>query len=344
MQTIYARFDPTHTVTYQWTETQNECPTDEELGAAGKTLPDAATVMDGDNYPISTDYKANETSIPGTKRENDVTVYGKWTFSGWRDEQNQIREVNLVNIRGNRTLTGFWTFRPNTRFTLTYQVAEDGSWTPRNLSALAAEKQYFRTEPVTAANTPTYTSGELYVDQNLTLKGTWTFGGWKRSDTGTIIPATTGSFNMPDRDVTLTGQWSFVPDTYTVSYDLNGGAGTAPLPHDSYDYSALAKKSGCDTTQRGIPFGASITLREFTGTAPKGTYFAGWGLSTNAQQTQQPGDSVNEKPLGVSQNGQQVKLYAIYKPLAEITVEFTVNNPSWGTVTIRIKQQLWAMP
>ncbi len=335
VQTIYARFAPTHTVTYQWTKTQNECPTDKELEAAGKTLPAAATVMDGDNYPISTVYKADETSIPGTKQENGVTVYGEWTFSGWRDEQNQIREVNLVNIRGNRTLTGYWTFEPNTKFTLTYQVAEDGIWTPSNLSALAAAKQYFRTEPVTAAGEPSYKQGELYVSPDLTLKGAWTFVGWKRSDTGTIIPATTGSFNMPDRDVTLTGQWSFVPDTYTVSYDLNGGAGTAPLPHDSYDYSALAKKSGCDTTQRGIPFGASITLQALPDDVqvPKGTYFAGWGLSRDAQQTQQPGDRVNEKTLGVPQDGQQVTLYAIYKSLAEITVEFTVNNPSWGTVT-----------
>ena len=99
VQTIYARFAPTHTVTYQWTETPNECPTEEELNAAGKTLPATATVMDGDNYPISTDYKANETSIPGTKRENDVTVYGKWTFSGWRDENGDIRKENLADVR-----------------------------------------------------------------------------------------------------------------------------------------------------------------------------------------------------------------------------------------------------
>ena len=81
VQTIYARFAPTHTVTYLWTETPNECPTEEELRAAGKTLPAAATVMDGDNYPISTVYKADETSIPGTKQENGVTVYGEW--QGW---------------------------------------------------------------------------------------------------------------------------------------------------------------------------------------------------------------------------------------------------------------------
>lgn len=340
VQTIYARFAPTHTVTYQWAETPNECPTEEELNAARKTLPATATVMDGDNYPISTDYKANETSIPGTKQENGVTVYGKWTFSGWRDEQNQIREVNLVNIRGNRTLTGFWTFMPNTRFTLTYQVAENGSWTPSNLSAPADEKQYFRTEPVTAANAPTYTQGELYVDQNLTLKGTWTFGGWKRSDTGATVEAN-GKFEMPGNDVTLTGQWSFVPDTYTVSYDLNGGAGTAPLRHDSYDYSALPDKTGC-VKASGIPFGASIKLRDFDGNAPEGTYFAGWSIekpisdNLGTIQTQGPGAVVDNETLQITKNGSHhVTLYAVYKPVGTATVEFDATPAEGGTVSLR---------
>lgn len=339
VQTIYARFAPTHTVTYQWTETPNECPTKEELKAAEKTLPADATVMDGDNYPISTDYKANETSIPGTKQENGVTVYGKWTFSGWRDENGDIREKNLADVRKDRTLTGYWTFMPNTRFTLTYQVAENGSWTPSNLSAPADEKQYFRTEPVIAANAPTYTQGELYVDQNLTLKGTWTFGGWKRSDTGATVEAN-GKFEMPGNDVTLTGQWSFVPDTYTVSYDLNGGAGTAPLRHDSYDYSALPDKTGC-VKASGIPFGASIKLRDFNGTAPEGTYFAGWSIEKPTRdnldtiQTQDPGDSVGYRKLGITENGQEVKLYAVYKNKDVATVDFAVNDSNWGDVNTK---------
>ena len=340
VQTIYARFAPTHTVTYQWTETPNECPTGEELRAAGKTLPDAATVMDGDNYPISTDYKANETSIPGTKQEDGVTVYGKWTFSGWHDEKGDIRKVNLVDVRKDRTLTGYWTFRPNTKFTLTYQVAEDGSWTPSDLSAPAAAKQYFRTEPVTAAKAPTYTSGELYVDSKLTLKGTWTFGGWKRSDTGEIIPATTGSFKMPDRDVTLTGQWSFTPDTYTVSYDIGNGTGRPPESHGSYDYSALPDKSGC-VKASGIPFGASITLRKFTGTAPGGTYFAGWSLekptadNLSTIKTQSPGADVDDKMLEASKaTDHHVTLYAVYKPVDTATVEFDATPAEGGTVTL----------
>lgn len=340
VQTIYARFAPTHTVTYQWTETPNECPTEEELNAAGKTLPATATVMDGDNYPISTDYKANETSIPGTKRENDVTVYGKWTFSGWRDENGDIRKENLADVRKDRTLTGHWTFMPNTRFMLTYQVAENGSWTPSNLSALAAEKQYFRTEPVTAAKAPTYTSGELYVDQNLTLKGTWTFGGWKRSDTGATVEAN-GKFEMPGNDVTLTGQWSFTPDTYTVSYDIGNGTGTPPESHDSYDYSALPDKAGC-VEASGIPFGASIKLRDFNGTAPEGTYFAGWSIvkptsdNLDTIQTQGPSAVVDDETLEVSKaTDHHVTLYAVYKPVDTATVEFDATPAEGGTVSLR---------
>lgn len=340
VQTIYARFAPTHTVKYQWIKTQNECPTDGELEAAGKTLPADATVMDGDNYPISTDYKANETSIPGTKQENGVTVYGKWTFSGWRDEKGDIRVENLADVRKDRTLTGYWTFMPNTRFTLTYQVAEDGSWTPRNLSAPAAEKQYFRTEPVTAANAPTYTQGELYVDQNLTLKGTWTFGGWKRSDTGATVKAK-GKFEMPGNDVTLTGQWSFTPDTYTVSYDIGNGTGTQPKSHDSYDYSALPDKAGC-VEASGIPFGASIKLRDFDGNAPEGTYFAGWSIekprsdNLGTIQTQGPGAVVDNETLQITKDGSHhVTLYAVYKPVGTATVEFDATPAEGGTVSLR---------
>ena len=340
VQTIYARFAPTHTVTYQWTETPNECPTKEELKAAEKTLPADATVMDGDNYPISTDYKANETSIPGTKQENGVTVYGKWTFSGWRDENGDIREKNLADVRKDRTLTGYWTFMPNTRFTLTYQVAENGSWTPSNLSAPADEKEYFRTEPVIAANAPTYTQGELYVDQNLTLKGTWTFGGWKRSDNDRKI-AVGNDFYMPGNNLTLTGQWEFTPYTYTVVYDLGNGTHVDDPDNENYNYTALlgSSKPGLNAPSTGIPFGASIKLRDFNGTAPEGTYFAGWSIvnpatvgDVNTIQTQDPGDSVGYRKLGITENGQEVKLYAVYKNKDVATVDFAVNDSNWGDV------------
>lgn len=343
VQTIYARFAPTHTVTYRWTETSNECPTKEELKAARKTLPATATVMDGDNYPISTDYKANETSIPGTKQENGVTVYGKWTFSGWRDEKGDIRVENLADVRKDRTLTGYWTFVSNTRFTLTYQVAENGSWTPSNLSAPADKKQYFRTEPVTAAGEPSYKQGELYVSPDLTLKGAWTFGGWKRSDNDRKI-AVGNDFYMPGNNLTLTGQWEFTPYTYTVVYDLGNRTQVDDPDNENYNYTALlgSSKPGLNAPSTGIPFGASIKLRDFNGTAPEGTYFAGWSIvnpatvgDVNTIQTQDPGDSVGYRKLGITENGQEVKLYAVYKNKDVATVDFAVNDSNWGDVNTK---------
>ena len=357
MQTIYARFAPTHTVTYQWASVNaGKCPPEEQRNANNISLPEAGTVIDGGTYYISKDLEKDKT-IDGTVTKDGRTVPGKWVFTGWHDGENDgssgtggdivIRKTELINVTGNRTLTGFWTFIPEKEHKLTYQVAEDSSWTPSNLSAPAAEKQYFHTEPVTAANAPTYTPDELYVDRNPTLKGTWTFGGWKRSDTGAIISATTGSFNMPDRDVTLTGQWRFTPDTYTVSYDIGNGTGTKPAPHNSYDYSELSGKAGC-VKASGIPFGASITLREFTGTAPKtadgkDTYFAGWSIvnpatedDVNAIQTQGPGAVVDNETLKASgAKDHHVTLYAVYKPVDTATVEFDATPAEGGTVSLR---------
>ena len=178
------------------------------------------------------------------------------------------------------------------------------------------------------------------MSPDLTLKGAWTFGGWKRSDTKTTVKAN-GKFEMPGNNVTLTGQWSFTPDTYTVSYDIGNGTGAVPELHDSYNYSALAGKSGCDTTQRGIPFGASIKLRDFNGTAPEGTYFAGWSIEKPTRdnldtiQTQDPGDSVGYRKLGITENGQEVKLYAVYKNKDVATVDFAVNDSNWGDVNTK---------
>lgn len=326
VQTVYARFARTHTVTYQWDT--SACPD------PNMTLPEKGTVIDGGTYPISQMYVANQTTVQGTGSvDGKSNVPGEWVFSGWRDGEDSdvIRLTELIDVTTDRVLYGRWTFVPNAQYELRYQSAGENCWTPSGLAQPPQAEMHYRAEEVTAAQSPAYTDGSLFVNDSETLKGTWRFDGWKRNDPEAIIEAN-GVFEMPGDNLTLTGQWTFTPKTYTVVYDLNDGSGPAPDGHTSYDYSALRSRSGCEE-KTGIPFGVFVKLSEFTGTAPKEKYFAGWGLSPDAQQTQQPGDSVNEETLRVSQDGEQVTLYAIYKPLAEITVEFTVNNPSWGKVT-----------
>ena len=350
VQTIYARFAPTHTVTYQWASVAaGKCPQNTP------DPPSPGTVIDGGTYYISKDFIKDKTTIDGTVTKDGRTVPGKWVFTGWHDGKEDgssgtgsdivIQETELIKVTGDRTLTGFWTFIPEKEHTLTYQFAEDDIWTPSILSALAAKKQYFRTEPVTAAGEPSYKQGGLYVSPDLMLKGAWTFGGWKRSDTKTTVKAN-DKFEMPGNDVTLTGQWSFTPDTYTVSYNIGNGTGTLPGSHNRYDYSAIPDKAGC-VEASGIPFGASITLRKFTGTAPqtadgKDTYFAGWSIvnpateyDVNAIQTYGPGAVVDDETLRASEaTNHHVTLYAVYKPVGTATVEFDATPAEGGTVSL----------
>lgn len=212
VQTIYARFAPTHTVTYQWTSEEGKCP----LNAPEP--PAAGTVIDGGSYLIDQTY-TKDYAIDGTATINGRTVPGKWVFTGWCDENKNIREMELINVTGNRTLTGYWTFEPEAEHSLSYQFADSGSWSPSGtLGTDAVGGSYFRNEEITAANVPDHKNGELTAANGVTLEGSWEFNDWKRSDMDKTVKAA-DQFAMPDNDLTLTGQWTFTPKTYTVVYN-----------------------------------------------------------------------------------------------------------------------------
>ena len=351
VQTIYARFAPTHTVTYRWTTEEGKCPPEELLNKNGISLPETGTVVDGGTYYISKDLEINKT-IDGTGTIDDRTVPGKWVFTGWRSGESgdsDIRETELIKVKGDRTLTGFWTFIPEKEHTLTYQFADNTRWSPSGSFELT--ENYYRGESVTAQAEPAHnrTKDEegnpidvLATGNNVVLYGKWSFDGWKRSDNDSTIAAGKG-FDMPGKDLTLTGQWKFTPYTYTVVYDLGNGRTVADPNNEKYNYTALLGSSkpglNASSTDIGIPFGASIKLMELPdGTEiPDDKYFAGWSLvkpenNLSTIETQAPGDSVGFRKLEVTENGQEVKLYAVYKNKDVATVDFAVNDSNWGDV------------
>lgn len=344
VQTIYARFAPTHTVTYQWASVAaGKCPQNTP------DPPSPGTVIDGGTYYISKDFIKDKTTIDGTVTKDGRTVPGKWVFTGWRDENKDIRETELIKVTGDRTLTGFWTFIPEKEHTLTYQFADNNRWSPSG--SFAQTENHYRGESVKAASEPArnQTTDEegnpidVLATGKVTLYGDWSFKGWQRSDTkDKDIVAAGDGFDMPGNDLTLTGQWEFTPYTYTVVYDLGNGTTVADPNNENYNYSKLlgSSKPGLKAPSTGIPFGASIKLMEFpAGTEiPNDKYFAGWSLvkPTNADlsdiETQAPGDSVGFRKLKVTENGQEVKLYAVYKNKDVATVDFAVNDSNWGDV------------
>ncbi len=349
VQTIYARFAPTHTVTYQWASVDaGKCPQNKP------EPPSPGTVIDGGTYYISKDFIRDKTTIDGTGTKDGRTVPGKWVFTGWHDGEDVgssgtggdivIRETELINVTGDRTLTGFWTFIPEEKHTLTYQFADNTRWSPSGSFELT--ENYYRGESVTAQAEPARnqtTDGEdVLVTGNVTLYGDWSFKGWQRSDTKDkgIVAAGDG-FDMPGNDLTLTGQWEFTPYTYTVVYDTGDGEPISDPKYASYDYAALlgSSKPGLDAPT-GIPFGASIKLMELpAGTKiPDDKYFAGWSIykptdgNLSTIETQAPGDSIGYRKLGITKNGQEVTLYAVYKNKDMATVDFAVNDSNWGDV------------
>lgn len=351
VQTIYARFAPTHTVTYRWTKDAGKCPQNTP------ELPSPGTVIDGGTYYISKDFIKDKTTIDGTGTKDGRTVPGKWVFTGWHDGKEDggsgtggdivIRETELINVTGDRTLTGFWTFIPEEKHTLTYQFADSTRWSPSGSFELT--ENYYRGERVTVQSEPARnqtTDGEdVLVTGNVTLYGDWSFKGWKRSDkednAKDAMISTKEGFSMPGNDLTLTGQWEFTPYTYTVVYDTGDGMPISDPKYASYDYAALlgSSKPGLNAPP-GIPFGASIELMEL----PAGTeiqndkYFAGWSIykptdgNLSTIETQAPGDSIGYRKLGITKNGQEVTLYAVYKNKDMATVDFAVNDSNWGDV------------
>lgn len=352
VQTIYARFAPTHTVTYRWASVDaGKCPPEEQRNANNISLPEAGTVIAGGTYYISKDLEIGKT-IDGTVTKGDRTVPGKWVFTGWPDGKEDgssgtgsdivIQETELINVTGNRTLTGFWTFEPEAEHSLSYQFADSGSWSPSG--SFAHTEEHYRGESVTAKAEPDRnqtTDGEdVLATDNVTLYGDWSFKGWQRSDNDSTIAAGRG-FDMPGNNLTLTGQWEFTPYTYTVVYDTGDGKPIRDPKYASYDYAALlgSSKSGLNAPSTGIPFGASIELMGLpAGTEiPDDKYFAGWSLvkpenNLSTIETQAPGDSVGYRKLGITANKQVVTLYAVYKNKDVATVDFAVNDSNWGNV------------
>lgn len=347
VQTIYARFAPTHTVTYQWaSEAAGKCPPNRP------EPPSPGTVIDGGTYYISKDLEIGKT-IDGTVKKDGRTVPGKWVFTGWHDGKEDgssgndvdivIRVTELINVTGDRTLTGFWTFEPEAEHSLSYQFADSGSWSPSG--SLAQTEEHYRGESVTAKAEParnqTTDGKDVLATDDVTLYGAWSFKGWQRSDDNEGIIAAGSEFNMPGNDLTLTGQWEFTPYTYTVVYDTGDGKPISDPKYARYDYAALlgSSKPGLKAPSTGIPFGASIKLMELpAGTEiPNDKYFAGWSLvkpenNLSTIETQAPGDSVGFRKLKVTENGQEVKLYAVYKNKDVATVDFAVNDSNWGDV------------
>ena len=338
-RTVYARFAKQYAVTYEWAKAPNWPLTGDKQPA----LPSRNIVLQGDSYVISTKYSTGE--HPSTIQDTVKGVPGHWVFNGWKDQKDgNDLTGSIPNVNRNYVLVGYWTWVPNSKYQLSYSGGDNETcWIPAGSISLPVNGTYYKDANVTVADALTTSRDKVMLSGRLELEGTWSFTGWKRSDTGGIVPAGQ-SITMPGHDLTLTAQWEFTPKTYTVQYNLAGGGGTAPEGHTTFDYSRYTNGKTGVVKKNGIPFGVDITLRDFEGQAPDNTYFAGWSLTNTSGMTEEQKDSiqtqgagaeVNSRMLKVAKDGTEVTLYAVYRNTSKINVEFGVNDPNMGSVSVK---------
>lgn len=333
-RTVYARFAKQYAVRYQWAGTLT--------GDKQPALPDDNIVLQGDSYAISTKYSTGE--HPSTIQDTVKGVPGHWVFNGWKDQDAPDVDLtgSIPNVNRNYVLVGDWTWVPNSKYQLSYFGGDNETcWIPAGSISLPVNGTYYKDANVTVADALTTSRDKVMLSGGLELEGTWSFTGWKRSDTGDIVSAGQ-SITMPGYNLALTAQWEFTPKTYTVQYDLAGGGGTAPEGHTTFDYSRYTNGRTGVVDKGGIPFGADITLMDFTGTPPENTYFAGWSLTDprtaadkDSIDTYGAGAVVNSTMLGVTEDDKKVTLYAVYRNTSKITVEFGVNDSNMGSVSVK---------
>lgn len=335
-RTVYARFAKQYAVTYEWAKDLSWTLTGDKQPA----LPSRNIVLQGDSYAISTKYRKGD-SIEDTVN----SVPGHWVFNGWKDQKDgDDLTGSIPNVNRDYVLVGYWTWVPNSQYQLSYSGGDNTTcWIPAGSISLPVNGTYYKDANVTVADALTTSRDKVMLSDTLQLEGTWSFTGWKRSDTDAIVPAEQ-SITMPGYNLTLTAQWEFTPKTYTVKYDLAGGTGRAPDGHTTFDYSRYTNGKTGVVAKNGIPFGVGITLKNFEGTPPENTYFAGWSLTNTSGMTedekenvptQGAGAVVNSTMMEVTDDNKEVTLYAVYRNTSKITVEFGVNDPNMGSVSVK---------
>ena len=165
-----------------------------------------------------------------------------YTFTGWTDQSG-----NSVGAGSSLTVTA-------TSYLLY------AGWQAINYSVTYA--------PAGGSSTPTQAAlnyGDTFTLANAITRNGYDFAGWRD---GTTIYGAGATYTVGLSNVTLTAQWT--PKVYTVTYDWNGGSGTAVSP---VNYTV-------GTT--------GITLSGATDHVKDGYQFGGWSLTIGGDAVSSP--------------------------------------------------------
>ena len=235
------------------------------LGNSNVTLYAAWTP---NSYTVSYDANGESGDIPADTATYNygttVTVLGNtgttplektgYTFAGWNTASDgsgtsYVDGATFTIPASNTTMYSMWTIN-------SYSVNYDGNGSDGG--------------SVPTAGTYNYNSSAIVRPNsgNLTRTG-YTFAGWNTAADGLGTSYAAGdTFTVGISDVTLYAVWTI--NSYTVSYDANGGTGDIPADTASYNY------------------GVAVSVLGNAGATPlakTGYTFAGWNTAANGSGT-----------------------------------------------------------
>jgi uncharacterized repeat protein (TIGR02543 family) len=212
-----------------------------------------------DNTSYTVTYHANEaggtppaaqTAASGTSvtvaEPSGLTYTGK-IFSGWNTISSGGGALyaagSTLVVTANVDLYAQWITATPTTYTITYNANGGSGTAPVSQTA--------------ASGTSVFVAGQ----GSLIYSGK-TFDGWNTISTGGGTPHAVGSSLIVTANITLYAQWiTATPATYTVTYNANGGSGTAP-------------------SSQTAASGTSVTVAASSGLTYSGKVFSGWNTSS----------------------------------------------------------------
>ncbi|MCL2220399.1 MAG: InlB B-repeat-containing protein [Chitinispirillia bacterium] len=215
-----------------------------------------------------------------------------YTFAGWNTNAQGTGTNHNAGAsftpNANTTMYARWTQNQATTYTVTYNANGGTGTAPA-------------TQTVNAGSSVTLASGS-----GLTRTG-YTFAGWNTSANGQGANHNAGANFTPTANTTMYARWTQnQATTYTVTYNANGGTGTAP-------------------SAQTVNAGSSVTLASGSGLTRTGFTFGGW--NTNAG-----GSGTNYNAGASFTPTANVTLYARWIAATATTYTLTINAGTGGTV------------
>ena len=219
-----------------------------------------------------------------------------YSFLGWSTSSTATSATYSAggSFTTNASTTLYAVWSPNT-YTVSYN-ANGGSGAP-------------------SSQTKTY-GVTLTLSSTKPTRTGYTFKGWATSSTATSASYSAGGNFTTNASTTLYAVWSI--NTYTVSYNANGGSGAPSSQTKTY--------------------GSTLTLSS-TKPTRSGYDFLGWATSSTAT-------SINYASGGSYTNDASVTLYAVWE---KTNYEFSISNLTvsesepyrYGEITVKVRTDSW---